>query len=190
VAQDTQAALKSRAAVVAEISRARALAAARKTAALDLAAKGFHVLPVRADKVPHTRLVPRGFKDATRDPTAIEEWFKAEPDTNVAIACGPDYGLFVVDMDVKNGAPGKESLRKLLTERQPTLIARTPSGGLHLYYKHPGVPLRAKHPDFPGIDFKGATGGGYVLAPPSELRNGSYAWLDSTLSISELPASM
>jgi hypothetical protein len=170
--------------------RSSALAAARKAAALEFVERGFYVLPVNDKKEPHARLVPHGFKNATRDPQVVQKWFAAEPGANVAIACGLDYGLFVVDVDVKNGAPGKDSLRRLLTERHPTLIAKTPSGGLHLYYKHPQTLLRAKHPEYPGIDFKGASGGGYVLAPPSELRNGPYAWLNPTSAIAELPESM
>jgi hypothetical protein len=164
---------------------------ARKKAALDLASRGFFVLPVDDRKVPYGHLTPCGFKNSTRDPAVIKDWWDAEPLANVAIACGNDYALFVIDVDVKNGATGKESLRKLWTApRSLTLVAKTPSGGLHVYFKHPQVPLRAMHPEFPGIDFKGAKGGGYVLAPPSELPNGAYAWVNDGTPLGTLPGYM
>ncbi|BCJ75195.1 hypothetical protein CS0771_47390 [Catellatospora sp. IY07-71] len=50
----------------------------------------------------------------------------------------------------------------------PTRYVRTGSGGLHLYYRHPGgisVPCDQGMRLGPGIDVK--ADGGYVVAPPS-----------------------
>ena len=162
----------------------------RKEHALALAAAGFYVLPVKAgEKRPDPLLAPGGFTDATRDAEAISGWFDVKPKANIGIACGAPYGLLVVDVDVKNGAPGMTSLGKLWGG-DATLMARTPSGGLHLYFQHPGEALRAAAAEFPGIDFKGADGGGYVLAPPSTLPNGAYSFRDVEVPVVALPADM
>jgi hypothetical protein len=156
----------------------------RKAAALALAERGFHVFAVdRKDKRPDRLLAPEGFKGATRDPEVIAGWFDVKPNANIGIACGVEYGLVAIDVDVKNGARGMETLRDLELGL-PTLIANTPSGGLHIYFKHPGVPLVAK---LDGIDIKGADGGGYVLAPPSTLPTGAYRWRDDEMPVADMP---
>jgi hypothetical protein len=159
--------------------------APRKSAALALAAQGFHVFAVDPrSKRPDKLLAPAGFKNATTTADTIAGWFDVKPKCNVGIACGAEYGIVVFDVDTKNGARGLETLKNLWID-VPTLTANTPSGGLHLYFKHPGVALVAK---LDGIDIKGADGGGYVLAPPSELSNGAYSWRDNEIPVAAFPS--
>lgn len=158
---------------------------ARKAAALDLAERGFFVFPVdRADKRPDKLLAPNGFKNATRDADTIAGWFDVKPKCCIGIACGPEYGLVALDFDVKDGQPGAETYRDLWLGSELTLTADTPSGGWHLYFKHPGVPLKS---GLPGLDIKGADGGGYVLAPPSVSRDGAYKWRDAEIPVAPFP---
>ena len=65
-------------------------------------------------------------------------------------------------------------LAKLLAEHGPlpeTLEVRTPRGGRHIYFRHPGtkVPSRTNYP-LPALDVRGD--GGYVLIPPSKVGAG------------------
>lgn len=157
---------------------------ARKDAAFDLIERGFFVLPVKAgEKRPDPLLAPDGFKGATRDYMRAGDWWSVKPRANIGIACGEKYGFVILDVDVKGQHNGVETLAGLGID-YATLTADTPSGGFHLYFKHPGKPLPAT---LPGIDIKGANGGGYVLAPPSTLPNGSYTWRDQEMPVREFP---
>ncbi len=139
-------------------------------AALAYAAHGWPVLPLRAGQ--KTPLTEHGLHDATTDAAVIESWWNAHPDANVGIRTGAVSGIVVIDCDVKNGQQGGESFKLL---RLPaTLISQTPSGGWHSLYKHPGYEVRNRAGLKPGIDIRGD--GGYIVAPPSILVNGSYAW--------------
>jgi putative DNA primase/helicase len=113
---------------------------------------------------------------ATSDLVAIEEFWWHHKGSNVAIATGAGSGIFVLDIDVRNG--GEDSLDTLIVKhgRLPdTLQAITGSGGRHFYFAHPAVPV----PNFvgllPGIDVRGD--GGLVVAPPSIHASGRrYDW--------------
>src|ERR1700722_12640537 len=131
---------------------------------------GFRVLPVHtvrngvctcrlggsckhAGKHPQTR---RGIHDASTNEKEIERWWKRSPDANVGIATGREAGIFVIDIDPRNG--GTESLARLaarLGELPPTPDAQTGGGGRHLFLSYPashvGSPSRVE----PGIDIKG-----------------------------------
>jgi hypothetical protein len=160
----------------------------RRDAALALAQRGFSVLPIARDtKQPDSLLTARGWMDATQDADTIAGWFDVRPSCNVGLACGPKFNIVVVDIDCKNGAPGLETARRLFPSEPLTLTAGTPSGGIHHYFRHPGVALAAK---LPGIDIKGACGCGYVVAPPSVLVTGSYRWRDETVAIAPFPEHM
>lgn len=162
----------------------------RKAAALDLAQAGFHVLPVKAaDKAPDSLLAPNGFKNATRDADVIAGWFDVRPKANIGIACGPEYGLLVIDVDVRAEHDGWDSFQRIF-DGTLTLTADTPQMGGHFYFRHPGTPLKAHLDGLPGIDVKGADGGGYVLAPPSALPTGAYRWKDADIPIADLPPSL
>jgi len=62
-------------------------------------------------------------------------------------------------------------------------VVRTPSGGTHYYFQHPGQTVPCVPDLLPGLDLKGD--GGYVLIPPSSLNGRSYE-----VVIDEPPAPM
>jgi len=102
------------------------------------------------------------------------------------IATGEVSRLAVIDIDVKKGAPGRESLASQLSGLPPTLTVDTPSGGWHLYFLYPEGGLRSKNGIFPGIDLK--CDGGYVLAAGSSIDGKPYEYTDPEAPIAALPA--
>ncbi len=142
---------------------------------------GWPVFPVEPNgKRP---LTPNGFKDATLSVYAVKRWWEKYPDANIGIATGMVSKLAVVDIDVKNGAKGRESIEKL-KGMTPTLMARTPSGGWHLYYLL-DEPLRSRNGLLPGVDLK--ADGGYVVAPGSQINGVPYEWFDAETHLAALP---
>ena len=144
-------------------------------AALQYAARGWHVLPLRpAGKQPLTR---HGCQEATADAAAIVAWWRRWPQANVGIACGPS-GLVVIDLDRdKGGLEAWADLRRRYAFDDATVMALTGGGGMHLYYRAPAdLPIGNSAGRLgPGIDVRGS--GGYVVAPPSRHPSGRpYTW--------------
>jgi hypothetical protein len=109
---------------------------------------------------------------ATTDQEQIARWQVRYPGCNWGVATGMKSGVVVLDVDPRHG--GDESLANL-PELQPTWTCRTPSGGWHNYYRHPGVgPINNSAGVVgPGLDIRGD--GGFAVGPPSA--NGRlYAW--------------
>ena len=110
------------------------------------------------------------------------------PSSNVAIRCG--NGLLVLDLDIKPGINGREAINAqelILGELPETLTVSTPSGGQHLYFTTPLAiknGINALGPKS-GVDIR--SDGGYVVAPPSTLANGSYT-VSVDAPIAELPS--
>ena len=140
-------------------------------AALAYAARGWHVFPVKGDKAPRTL---HGLKDASTEDAQIRRWWSQWPDAGVAIRTGAVSGLVVLDVDPDRG--GDDALHEYERERgvlPMTPRVKTPSGGAHFYFRHPGgrVPNSTDQLG-QGLDVRGD--GGYVVAPPSRLRSGRY----------------
>lgn len=135
--------------------------------ALDYAAAGYAVIPVRSDKTPYT---PHGLKDASKDPDTIRKWWETWPDANVAIACGRVSGnIVVLDVDMKNGKNGRLSIDIWQSEHgdlPETVMANTPSGGVHYFFRveDPGK-YKNTVEAIPAVDIRGD--GAYVLVYPS-----------------------
>jgi hypothetical protein len=123
----------------------------------------------------------------TKDPDEIRRDFAKPNRSAVGIPTGAVNNIFVIEADTPEGhdVDGLASLKQLETEHGAlpnTLIAESPSGSRHHYFKHPGNDLKVRSTTSelgPGIDVKGD--GGMVIAPPS-LRpgKGNYRWLDDT----------
>jgi hypothetical protein len=142
------------------------------SAALWYAKQGLRIFPCQPmSKEPYPRT--HGSLDATSDVAQVERWWRARPDSNIAIATG--HGVEVVDID---GADGNVSLCGVLRHKPRALEASighvsTPRpGGRHFYMRAEGLPNGAAIAR--GIDYRGR--GGYVIAPPSRTAQGLYVW--------------
>jgi len=145
-------------------------------AAQRYAQHGWHIFPCHPHaKTPATK---NGCRDATTNPTTINNWWNENPNYNVAIATGHTSGIYAIDLD---GPQGHTAYALLChTHGQPhvpgALWQQTPTGGAHAIYTHPGGHLPnttswlATH-----VDTRGD--GGYILASPSIHPNGGqYQW--------------
>ncbi|MEQ9408751.1 MAG: bifunctional DNA primase/polymerase [Fuerstiella sp.] len=166
-------------------------------AALRYSAQGFFVLPVHGTqngrcscgrKCNHPGKHPRIRKWPTRassDARQISEWWKRWPSANVGILTGHVSNLVVLDVD---GAEGLKTLRGLLEQQaglSDTYSVRTGSGGLHLYYAHPGFPIGNKVRFAPGLDLRGD--GGMAIAAPSVHSSGRAYELIGDKRLADLP---
>lgn len=134
--------------------------------ALWYAEQGVRTFPCKPlEKVPATK---HGVLDATTDTDVIREWWSRTPEANVALATGDTFDVLDID-DWTNVAAEIEDI----IEEGFGFVA-TPRGGSHVYLPASGDGNAANL--VPGIDFRGR--GGYVLAPPSVLHNGTYRWLE------------
>jgi hypothetical protein len=133
------------------------------------------------------RYAERGWlvlKDATASDTGlIAGWWNSWPDANVAIVTGSASGIVVLDIDT-GGEDGYETLREIEAAHgalPTTASVKTPTGGAHLYFRHPGTDIRNSVRRLgPGLDVRGD--GGYVIAPPSK----GYV-VDEEAPVAELP---
>jgi hypothetical protein len=132
-----------------------------------------------------------GLKDASINPQVIKEWWTQWPDANVAVTTGPDSGLAVLDVDVKNG--GIENLDLLESEFgtiPKTLVAETGGRGRHYIFKCPASGFKNSAGIISsGIDTRGDRG--YILVEPSNHISGrTYSWLDNEpgeIELAEVP---
>ena len=151
--------------------------------ALTLAHGGIPVIPLAASgpwrKKP---LTAHGHHDATTNQGRIHEWWARNPDALVGLPAGPPCGLWVLDVD---GREGRQNLNSLLiylglnaiVDLTP-IVTRTPSDGLHLYFRfEPGTTPRNRSSDIArGLDTRGVDkdgrSAGYIIAPGTILPNG------------------
>ena|SRR5215212_6034863 len=98
-----------------------------------------------------------GVLDATTDIRQIRAWWRANPKYNVGLATG--YQFDALDVDIKDGRRGRESLAAL---RDAGLIggawalASTPSGGCHVLFDPSGDGNHVSRAT--GLDFRGRGG--------------------------------
>jgi putative DNA primase/helicase len=138
-----------------------------KAAAADYRRSGWCPIPIqRGTKHPALdKLDPYLSRPATAEELRSWSW------PGVGLVTGPVSGVLVLDVD---GLEGESELKKYGHPATPT--ARTPSGGMHLYFKHPEHHVRTRIKVAPGLDVKAS--GGYVVAPPSAGPNGQpYEWI-------------
>lgn len=145
------------------------------------AERGWHMVPIIAGtKRPAWSDWPRR---ATTDTAELSAWWEQNPDAGVGIATGTPSGIWVLDIDPRNG--GDETLYELERDNAPLedhYEVLTGGGGRHYYFT---LPLHAEGGDSddgtqaghaetpsvhagilgPGLDVKST--GGQVLAPPS-----------------------
>lgn len=138
-------------------------------AALDYAKKGIPVFPcVPNKKNPYLKT---GFKEASTVPATIRTWWRDWPDAWIGVPTGKASGFVVLDIDIKRGRKGKESLKAQLNGSglPKTKKIKTVSGGEHYYFNSGDQDIRnfkgKNGSQFDGIDVRGE--GGYVIVPPS-----------------------
>jgi hypothetical protein len=178
------------------------------TAALDAAERGWPVFVLGRSKRPVANCQPcrddsehdpsvcyhltcHGFYAATTDPARLAAIVAAIPGGQLAVRTGAVSGLLGVDVDPAHG--GNDSLAQLMDEElvPRTLHVHTGSGGLHLYYRHPGTYLPSRPmPDRPGIDIK--ADGGYLVLPPSihHRTHRPYQWGTTATEVEMPPAGL
>ncbi len=138
-------------------------------------------------------LTCHGFYAATRDPKTIARIIAVTAGGMLAIRTGTASRLVVVDVDPDKG--GTASLAQLVAEGllPATRYVRTGSGGLHLYYRHPGPHTKIRCSQSvlaPGLDVR--ADGGYVVAPPSvhPRTRRLYVWADADAPVVEMPPAL
>ena len=131
---------------------------------------------------------------ATNKPTVIRRDFKRWPKANLGNPTGAENGFWVLEADTPKGhnVDGIASLRALerMHGRLPkTLMAMSPSGSLHYYFRWPkrGLICSSASKIAPGVDVRGE--GGMVLTPPSVKEGvGRYRFLNWGTPIADAPA--
>lgn len=141
--------------------------------AVNLASLGIAVFPcIPGGKKP---LTPNGFKNASTDIAQVTKWWRRYPDANIGIATGAVSGLYVIDIDNKDGKDGSKNLGELEGKHGKfpgTYTVRTPSGGFHYYFTWlDGLGNSAERLG-PGIDTRGE--GGYVIGAGSVIGGRAY----------------
>jgi hypothetical protein len=122
--------------------------------------------PKRRGKHPRINDWPN---QASCNEATIRSWWKKWPDSNVGIVTGAISGIAVLDID---GPEGEESIKGL---NLPVTVEVKTRRGRHLYFRHPGYPVKNCVGMLSGLDLKGD--GGYVVAPPSKHAEGNYTWI-------------
>lgn len=120
----------------------------------------------------------------------IQSW--VQEGGNVGVLTGSASGIAVIDIDNHNGVDGLGNLKEFLDTYDITLpktqVIKTPSGGLHYYFKldekYNETQLIQNHPQLKGVDFQ--THGRYVVAPPSQI-DGKYYEVVRDIEMAELP---
>lgn len=164
-------------------------------AAIAYAAEGWRVFPLKPRR--KTPLIPkeqggRGCHDGTTDIEQIASWWGQIDDANIGLATGIESGVVVLDVDVKRG-DGFASLRSLEIDVTGTLAAKTPSGGAHYFFRHPGRRIKNRAGLVDHVDLRGD--GGYVVLAPSWVNDpkypawcGPYEWINAGAPLLPLPS--
>lgn len=151
--------------------------------------RGFYVIPLcRNAKIP---LLKGKFSEyATRDIAQLKKWFPNNyNNAGVVSQKFADNGesLAIVDIDRHgsvNGFDSLEILKDLGHEFPETFSVKTPSNGLHLYYRTRAPLRRGAKAICKGIDLPR-----YVVAPGSEI-NGKFYEIVDDLPIAEFSESL
>lgn len=140
-----------------------------------LAKQGQPVFPCAESIATHGRpakqpLVKTGYQSASTDPAQIRRWWSRFRGAAIGIPTGAIWD--VLDVDPNKGGDGDDGRQHLAYLQRVGLlngckrVIRTPSGGLHLYFKAaPALGQGIGANKYIGLDIRAA--GGYVIAPGS-----------------------
>jgi hypothetical protein len=122
--------------------------------------------------------------NATNDPRQVRTWWSIRSEQNIGVACGPDSGLWVLDVDAgeKDGEASLEVLQRRFGRLPATLEQRTGGGGRQLFFTYPDghdCPNSVGSRGGLGAGLDTRSRGGFVVAPPSIHPSGiAYRWVE------------
>lgn len=161
----------------------------RLNTALALAERGMRIIPLGPrGKVP---AIKQWQLRATTDEMAIRKWAAIHVGSNFGMATGKESGVFVVDIDPKDG--GERTWHKIVADHKipKTMAVITGSGGKHIYFEYPTTFQIGNSASKlgQGVDIRGT--GGQVVIPPAIHPNGNlYKWaegVDETTKVAKAP---
>ena len=165
-------------------------------AALKLAEAGFPVFPVSQERSP----LVKWKRAATDDLAQVRRWWSKWPEAMPAMPTGSKSGVSVLDIDLKKGKDGYAELRRLGIDPEALSHVRvkTPSGGEHIYFKHPKGLGNSVSKIAPGLDVRGERGYVHALGAVSDhIEHGSGVFealdrhlVDDVLGLPEWPESL
>jgi len=128
---------------------------------------GFSLIPVGNEK--SDVLLPwKRYQTALASLGEIKSWISRWPTMNLGVVTGEISGIVVVDIEKGGSTKGYPA----------TATAKSGRDGRHLYYRHPGYPIKNSVRIAELTDIRGD--GGYVVLPPSVLsENRAYEWIVS-----------
>ncbi len=136
--------------------------------------------PICKDVGKHPRV--RWSTEATNDEDQVKQLWdpvRGHPNDSVGVATGEKSGVWVLDVDPKNG--GHNSLAELEKQHGKlprTISVLTGSGGLHIYFAYPGSGYRSTA-GVVGIGLDTRGDGGFVVGPGSPHKSGrSYVFIN------------
>src|SRR4051812_22913883 len=121
-------------------------------AALDIARRFGPIWPQTPQKTGYRGT--NGSRDASSDESTIRQWCSIYPDAVFAVMTGEI--VVALDIDIKNGRNGLDSLELLgVTTHPVTVTAHTPNGGVHCLFHRPSFPVRTSQDQLgPGLEVK------------------------------------
>jgi putative DNA primase/helicase len=161
-------------------------------AAISYAERGWRVNPLKPGTKACDFTGVDVLQHSSTDINRIREWWAEEPKRNVGLVPGAESGFVVIDIDVKNGARGREALAFIESKVGPIPSTRregTPSGGEHIFFAHPGGELAntSGSKDLSGIDFFGSPTN--LVVAPSVAGGKPYTLTDQS-PVAALPAGL
>lgn len=143
-------------------------------AAVQYAEAGQVVFPVRSDRK-RPRVKWGELEAGPEHGEQVRRWWALWPTAHIGLRTGG--GLVVLDVDPRHNGQVDPSWPE-------TLIASTPSGGVHLFYSTDAPIRNSASVVAPGVDVRGERG--FVVVPPSPGRK----WLNEGTAIAELPVAL
>jgi hypothetical protein len=129
-----------------------------------------------------------GLYSATTDVEKIKQWWRVNPQANVALRTGEESGCWVLDLDGIEGIRDFNQIESEHPDLPDSPLSETGGGGRHLLFAYPsdGISNAAKLQG-KSVDVRGE--GGYVLVEPSNHASGNpYRWLQDPFEYDLPPA--